>query len=90
MRRIAISLLASFIVLINLQAQKKSFSYDQLFKGAVTNVSKPVPNITGWADDEHYIEMRKDETDGKTKPFSVEVKSGIGKLYEKKENTPEA
>ena len=89
MSRIAISFLGSFIVLITLQAQKKSFTYDQLFKGTVSNVSKPLPNITGWADNEHYIEMRKDETDGKTKSFSIEVKSGISKLYEKKENIPE-
>lgn len=68
-----------------LQAQKKVFSYEQLFKGAATNISTPLPVITGWVDEEHYIEMRKDEQDGKTKSFSVDVKTGASIPYSKKE-----
>ena len=66
-------------------AQKKAFTYEQLFKGAPTGMSKPLPIITGWVDEEHYIEMRKEEGDGKTKSFSVDVKTGLAKPYEKKE-----
>lgn len=62
-------------------AQKKTFSYDQLFKGAATNVSKPLPMITGWVDDGHYIEMRKDDADGKTKAYSVDVKTGQAVIH---------
>jgi dipeptidyl-peptidase-4 len=57
-------------------AQKKDFSYAQLFQGATTDVSKPLPTINKWVDDEHYLENRKDETDGKMKLMSVEVKTG--------------
>lgn len=56
-------------------AQKKSFTYDQLFKNAAPNTSKPLPSIRGWIDDEHYIEMQKG-TDGNPAFVSVDVKSG--------------
>lgn len=71
-------------------AQQKMFSYDQLFKGAATNVSKPLPVIRGWADDEHYIEYRKNVGDHPADQLvSVEVKSGkvvpyVGKMIEPK------
>ncbi len=81
MRKILLPILLLFISIAAAQAQKKNFSYDQLFKGAATNMSKPLPAITGWADDDHYLEMRKDEADGKTKPFAVDVKTGLAKPY---------
>lgn len=61
-------------------AQKKDFSYDQLFKNAATNTSKPLPMIRGWVDDEHYIELQKD-AEGKTVFLAVEVKTGKSKPY---------
>jgi dipeptidyl-peptidase-4 len=63
-------------------AQKKDFSYQQLFENAKTDVSKPLPTITKWLDDDHYIENRKDEGDGKMKLMSVDVKSGKAVPYE--------
>lgn len=59
-----------------ISAQNKLFTYEQLFKGAPAPVSKPLPAIKGWADDEHYIEYRKNEQDGSTQPWSVEVITG--------------
>lgn len=81
MRKISLPFLLLFVSLAAVQAQKKNFSYDQLFKGAATNMSKPLPSITGWADDDHYLEMRKDEADGKNKLFAVDVKTGLAKPY---------
>jgi dipeptidyl-peptidase-4 len=71
------SLLACSLLSI---AQKKNFSYDQLFKGVATNITKPLPAITGWVDDENYIETRKD-ADGKSASFAVNVKTGLAKPY---------
>src|SRR5689334_15167435 len=62
-------------------AQKKDFSYAQLFQGAPTDVTKSLPSITGWADDDHYLENRIDPADGKTKLMSVEVKTGKAVAY---------
>ena len=64
-----------------LHAQKKSISYDQAFKGAATNITKLLPQADKWVDDTHYIETRKDDADGKTKPFSIDVKTGKGVPY---------
>jgi dipeptidyl-peptidase-4 len=62
-------------------AQKKNFTYDQLFKNpAANNLSKPLPSIRGWVDDEHYIELQKD-AEGKTIFLSVDVKTGKATPY---------
>ena len=64
------------------EAQKKNFSYDQLFKGEATRVSKPLPEIRGWVDDENYLEMRKSATDAsKEELVAVNVKTGKAVAY---------
>src|SRR5688500_3501238 len=64
-------LLAPLLVL----AQKKNFTYDQLFKGDYPSILKPMPVIQGWVDDDHYIESKRDES-GKETLISVDVLSG--------------
>lgn len=71
----------SLLSTLNTYAQKKAFTYEQLFKGAATNINQPLPAITGWVDDTHYIERRKDEADGKQKLYSIDVKTGTAVLY---------
>src|SRR4030095_10897160 len=61
----------------------KQGSYEQAFANKPTNITKQVPQITKWIDDEHYIESRR-ETDGKTKMFTVNVKTGEAVAYEEK------
>jgi dipeptidyl-peptidase-4 len=86
MRKIALFPAASLLLLIAAfpaAAQKKTFTYDQLFKSptAVTGaLSKPLPVIRGWVDDEHYIELQKDAS-GNNAFLSVDVKSGKSKPY---------
>lgn len=87
MRKIVTSIALLLFITVSLVAQKKNFTYEQLFKGSsVPSLSKPLPQITGWVDDEHYIERRKDDADGKVKSFSVEVKTGKAVLYTAPEN----
>jgi dipeptidyl-peptidase 4 len=82
MRGIAIPFLTGLSLLLagTLVAQKKNFTYEQLFKTPASAVSKPLPAIRGWADDDHYIEMQKD-ADGKQVAMSVEVKTGKATAY---------
>ncbi|MBS1936078.1 MAG: DPP IV N-terminal domain-containing protein, partial [Bacteroidetes bacterium] len=63
-------------------AQKKEFTFEQAFKNAPTNISKPLPEIVRWIDDEHYLE-RKIEN-GQPELFSVEIKTGKQTLYVEK------
>jgi dipeptidyl-peptidase 4 len=70
-------------------AQKKNFTYDQLFNGSMPNVIKQLPKIEGWADDDHYIELKKD-SNGKEVKMLVDAVSGNTVPYTKpEEKTPE-
>lgn len=69
-----------FVVLAQSQ-EKKLLSFEQIFKNAEPKVIQSLPNISGWADDNHYLEMKKKEGDEKAKLYSVDVKSGKEKLY---------
>ena len=65
-------------------AQKKDFTYEQLFPTGTppqTNVTKSLPQIVKWLDDDHYIEARRDEK-GSMKQWNVEVKSGKAVEYD--------
>lgn len=56
-------------------AQKKSFTYEQVFQGAPVNAYRQLPDIRGWADDEHYIEWQK-SADGQGSLISVDARTG--------------
>ena len=66
-----------------ISAQKKQVSYEQAFANKPTNITKQASQITKWIDDDHYVESRR-ETDGKTKLFTVSVKTGESVPYEEK------
>ncbi|HEY0679128.1 MAG TPA: DPP IV N-terminal domain-containing protein [Chitinophagaceae bacterium] len=86
-KRVMLAFTLVFLLITTIaSAQKKDFTYDQLFKSAPTNIQKSLPMINKWVDDEHYVEMRRDEADGgKMKTMSVEVKTGKAVPYENKE-----
>lgn len=67
-------LLLSLAVLASAQ-QKKRLTFDQIFRGAETGLTTPLPTITGWEDDSHYLEMRRKEREP-AKYYSVDAKSG--------------
>lgn len=77
--------LPSFFLIVfavSLPAQeKKRLTFEQIFKAAEPKILAPLPNITGWADDNNYLEMKKKEGDDKPKLYSVNVKTGKEKLY---------
>jgi dipeptidyl-peptidase 4 len=56
-------------------AQKKTFSFDEIFRGQYPSIFTQLPQIEGWVDDNHYIETRTDDN-GKEITFSVDVLSG--------------
>jgi dipeptidyl-peptidase-4 len=79
-----------------LQAQKapstsgrKFFSYDQVFGSptagrggrAESSITTQLPNITGWADDAHYLESRLDPADKQRRVFSIGASDGSARVY---------
>jgi dipeptidyl-peptidase-4 len=70
---LAISFLLSATIA---DAQIKRLSQQQIFEGQAS-ITKPMNFVTGWADDNHYIEV--DATDRKA--YAVDVKSGAKTAY---------
>jgi dipeptidyl-peptidase-4 len=62
------------------RAQKKNYTFDQVFKNGETNVAKQLPVVKGWADDTHYLLVQKD-ADGKMATTMVDVKTGKSVPY---------
>jgi dipeptidyl-peptidase-4 len=70
-------------------AGKKSFTYDQVFGGSMggrgergeNGITGPLPEVTGWADDDNYLEVRTDPGDKQRKVYSVRVSDGSAKIY---------
>jgi dipeptidyl-peptidase-4 len=78
MKRLLSAAACLLLVTIGLPAaaQKKQFTADQLLKNNLpANVTRPLPNIRGWADDDHYLEMQKGEN-GQFITVSVDAKTG--------------
>lgn len=57
-------------------AQKKTFSFDQLFRGDFPAIFNPLPQIKGWVDDDHYIEHVSDNKGG---DITMSVNAATGK-----------
>lgn len=67
---------------VTLPAQeKKKLTFEQIFKGAEPKLTTSLPDIVGWADDDHYLESKKKTGEEKAKVYSVDVRSGKEKLY---------
>ena len=67
---------------ISLPAQeKKRLTFEQIFKNAEPRLIKSLPNIIGWSDDNHYLEMKKKEGDKTAKVYAIDVVSGEEKVY---------
>ncbi|HCV42970.1 MAG TPA: peptidase S9 family protein, partial [Bacteroidetes bacterium] len=76
---LALSLL---LFLCSLSAQeKKKLTYEQIFKSAEPKVTQSLPDISGWSDDSHYLEMKKKEGDDRVKVYSVDVRNGEESIY---------
>jgi dipeptidyl-peptidase-4 len=69
------------------RAAKKNFTYEQVFASAGPpgqaegGILSQLPNISGWADDDHYLEMRNDPADRQRKLFSISVADGSAAVY---------
>jgi dipeptidyl-peptidase 4 len=65
-------------------AQKKDLSFAQIFGDQRPQLSRPLPTIITWIDDDHYVELRTDDTHGagRSRPMKVEAKTGKSVPYE--------
>ena len=82
MKKLLLFITLTTLCFVFVNAQKKQVTYEQAFASKPTSITKPVPQITKWLDDDHYIESRREGE--KTKLFSVDVKTGEAVVYEEK------
>jgi dipeptidyl-peptidase-4 len=61
--------------------QKKMLTADQIFKNGEPRLTVPLPNVTRWIDDTHYLEMRRKEGETRPSPVSVDAKTGEAAPY---------
>ena len=80
MRKLALTIAASFSLLLAANAQKKEINFAQAFENAPTGISQPLPQIVGWDDDAHYIEARRGEGRSMIREL-VNIKTGERKPY---------
>lgn len=66
-------------------AQKKTFTFNQIFQGDFPAVFSDLPDIQGWADDEHYIELR--DSNNQRVPVLVHAVTGKTRPYIAKDTT---
>ena len=74
------------------RSAKKIFTYEQVFGGAQpgppgAGADRPslmgqLPTISGWADDQHYLETRQDPADKQMKTFKVTAVDGSATVYQ--------
>src|SRR5690349_3751027 len=69
MKRILIALVV--VTTFSATAQKKDFTFSQVFRNQPTDFLKPLPEVETWADDNHYV------VNGK----SIDVKTGKSADY---------
>jgi dipeptidyl-peptidase-4 len=60
---------------------KKKLTFDQIFKNAEPKVTTSLPNIVGWGDETHYLEMKRKEGDARPRVYSVDIQNGEEQIY---------
>jgi dipeptidyl-peptidase-4 len=61
--------------------EKKDLTFEQIFKSGNTALTKPLPTIVNWADEEHYLEMRMDSTTRRSQAWKVDARTGKATIY---------
>jgi dipeptidyl-peptidase-4 len=74
-----VAITVSFTTVVT--AQIKLVSFENAFASKPTNITKQLPQVVKWVDDDHYVESRR-ETDGKMKQYTVDVKTGAAVPFE--------
>src|ERR1700676_3817901 len=80
MKKLISSIACFFFIFTCCNAQKKEIGYEQIFRDAPTTISKPLPDVLRWIDDEHYLERRAENR--KPSFLSVDAKTGNAVSYE--------
>jgi dipeptidyl-peptidase-4 len=74
---ISLAILTGTLVQERAEAQeKKTLTFGQIFSNAEPLLLQRLPSISGWADDSHYLQMKRKEGDERPRLYAVDVKTG--------------
>lgn len=80
--KVYVVIVLALVVAFSGQSQeKKKLTFDQIFKNAEPRLLQQLPTISGWADDENYIEMKRREGERRGEQMVVNVKTGQERPY---------
>ncbi len=80
--RATLSALIFVILALPSHAQQKyRLTFDQIFRGAEPRLTAPLPVVTGWADDDHYLETRRREGGKNGGVYAVDAETGRDRLF---------
>ncbi|MBI5021574.1 MAG: S9 family peptidase [Ignavibacteriales bacterium] len=79
MKNARLILIVLCVVSFSTAQEKKSLTFDQIFKNSEPKLIQLLPTISSWADDDHYLETKK--KDGIEKVYSVDALTGKETLY---------
>lgn len=74
-KKLSVILLLAFALSISGFSQKKNLTYRQAYGKERPKVSKALPKITGWFDNDHYLEIKTEDE----KKWVVKVEAATGK-----------
>jgi dipeptidyl-peptidase-4 len=81
MKIYVLAVLALFCFTLSLESQEKNkLTFEQIFKSAQPKLTKNLPDIQGWLDDDHYIENKIE--DKISKLYSIDAITGEEKVYQ--------
>lgn len=83
MNRLSIVFVIAFLPAY-LSAQKKQLSFNEIFRGEMPTLFNDLPEIEGWADDDHYLEAR--QADSSVVMMKVHALTGKAEPYTTKDN----
>jgi dipeptidyl-peptidase-4 len=67
--------------------EKKSLTFDQIFRNGEPRITTSLPVVTGWTDDDHFVETRPREGgEGRGGLFLVDAKTGKREPYRNMES----
>ncbi|MFN4313087.1 MAG: S9 family peptidase [Chitinophagaceae bacterium] len=87
MKKQSLLFCAGFFLVTALPAQQKTVSYEQAFEMAPTDITRSLPTVSSWLNDEEYIETIREGRNVKSE--LVNVKTGERKPYKAESGTPQ-
>ncbi|MCH8124799.1 DPP IV N-terminal domain-containing protein [candidate division KSB1 bacterium] len=70
-----------FISSVVFAQEKKSLTYEQVFESGQPRLTKPLPRIRGWLDDNHFLQQKQDQSENNRELFKISAATGDETIF---------